>query len=106
MFQKKQIIYSGTQGVCQVDNILHLSASKQDVGILYYVLKSVFDNKKVSYIPVENHQVELRELFTREEALAMKDSKDAQENEQLRRAIAYVLEEELQDGSAEGTTNS
>lgn len=93
MFQKKQIIYSETQGVCVVDNILHLSANKQEAGVPYYVLKSIFDSTKVSYIPVENHQVELRELFTKEEAENLKDTKEAKENENLKRAIAYVLEE-------------
>lgn len=93
MFQKKQVIYSATQGVCVVDQITHLSASKQDVGVPYYVLKSVFDADKVSYIPVENHQVELREIFTKEEALALKDSEEAKKDDNLKRAIAYVLEE-------------
>ena len=103
MFQKKQIIYSEAMGVCTVDNIVHLSANKQDVGVPYYVLKSVFDGSKVSYIPVENHSVALRELFTREEAAALKDSEAAQKDENLKRAIAYVLQEDS-DGTAEKTT--
>ena len=68
MFEKKQIIYSETQGVCRVDNIVSLSAAKGEKGIPYYVLRSVFDTSKVSYIPVEHHQVKLREMFTPEEA--------------------------------------
>ena len=28
MFQKKQMIYSETQGVCRVENIVNLSATK------------------------------------------------------------------------------
>ena len=94
MFQKKQIIYSETMGVCIVDQITHLSASKQEAGVLYYVLKSVFDSEKVSYIPVENHKVELRELFTKEEAMRLKDTEEAKKNENLLKAIKYVLEED------------
>ena len=30
MFEKKQIIYSETQGVCQVENIVSLSASRRE----------------------------------------------------------------------------
>ena len=44
MFEKKQIIYSETQGVCRVDNIVSLSAARGEVGVPYYVLKSVFDD--------------------------------------------------------------
>ena len=52
MFQKKQIIYSETLGVCVVDNIVSLAASKREKAVPYYVLKPVFEDK-VSYIPVD-----------------------------------------------------
>ena len=42
MFQKKQIIYSETLGVCVVDNIVSLAASKREKAVPYYVLKPVF----------------------------------------------------------------
>ena len=51
MFEKKQIIYSETQGVCQVENIVSLSASRRERKIPYYVLRPVFDKSRVSYIP-------------------------------------------------------
>ena len=76
MFEKKQIIYSETQGVCQVENIVSLSASRRERKIPYYVLRPVFDKSRVSYIPVENHQVKLRELFTREEAEALQGTEE------------------------------
>ena len=41
MFQKKQIIYSETLGVCVVDNIVSLAASKREKPVPYYVLKSL-----------------------------------------------------------------
>ena len=49
MFEKKQIIYSETQGVCQVENIVSLSASRRERKIPYYVLRPVFDKSKVIY---------------------------------------------------------
>ena len=59
MFQKKQVIYSESLGACVVDNIVPLSASRTEPAVLYYVLKCLFEDK-VSYIPVEHHQVRLR----------------------------------------------
>ena len=93
MFQKKQKIYSETQGVCIVDSIVQLPAGKQGT-VPYYVLKPVFDATKVSYIPVNNHQVVLRELFTKEEAEEISKQPDFENNELLKTAVAYVLQSE------------
>lgn len=91
MFQKKQKIYSETQGVCIVDNIVQLPAGKGET-LSYYVLKSVFDTAKVSYIPVNNHQVCLRELFTEEEARELLKTPEIEKNELLKAAVDYVLQ--------------
>ena len=77
MFQKKQIIYSETLGVCVVDNIVPLAASKREKAVPYYVLKPVFEDK-VSYIPVEHHRVVLREHY--------------EKDKHLRQAVDYVLD--------------
>ena len=92
MFQKKQIIYSETQGVCVVDNIVQLPAAK-GATLPYYVLKSVFDMTKVSYIPVNNHQVTLREIFTEEEARELQKNSELMKNENLKAAVEYVLQQ-------------
>lgn len=91
MFQKKQIIYSASQGVCQVENIVQLSTGKGAPSMQYYVLKPLFDEEKVSYIPVENHQVQLRELFTLEEAKALVGSESVKKDEKLKQAVEYVI---------------
>ena len=96
MFQKKQEIYSETQGVCIVDNIVQLSATKGAQTIEYYVLKSVFDENKVAYIPVKEHQVVLRELFTAEEARELAGKAETNKNPLLKAAVEYVLEREEQ----------
>lgn len=67
MFQKKDYIFSETMGVCRITDVTKLSAKKGDP-ILYYVMRSVSDKTKVSYIPVENHSVVLRELISETEA--------------------------------------
>lgn len=92
MFQKKQTIYSETQGVCIVDNIVQLPAGKGET-LPYYVLKSVFDASKVAYIPVDNHQVVLRELFTEDEARELLKDPELEKNEKLKAAAEYVLQQ-------------
>ena len=90
MFQKKQKIYSETQGVCIVENIVQLPAGKGQT-LPYYVLKSILD-EKVSYIPVKNHHVVLRELFTEEEAKELLQNPELEKNVQLKAAVDYVLQ--------------
>ncbi len=90
MFQKKQYIYSETLGVCQVENIVQLATANRK-NVPYYVLRSVSDRDKVSYIPVENHQVILRELFTLEEAKELAMQPQTAENELLMEAVNFVL---------------
>lgn len=80
MFEKKDVIFSESLGVCQVHEIAKLSA-KNGEQVLYYGLRSVADKKKVAYIPVEHHSVLLRPLVSYEEALkVMDDYKKQQED--------------------------
>ena len=90
MFEKKDIIYSETLGVCQVAELTKLAA-KNGEQILYYGLRSISDKKKVSYIPVEHHKVLLRPLITKEEALELKENPPEELDELRRGEIEYVL---------------
>ena len=90
MFEKKEIIYSETLGVCKVAEVTKLAAKNGDQ-ILYYGLRSVFDDKKVSYIPVEHHQVQLRTLISYEEAQKISESGRGDLSELQRREVEYVL---------------
>ncbi len=69
LYQKKDIIFSSTMGLCVVSDVTKLSADKNTPPIPYYVLKSYYDKSHVAYIPVEGHEVELREPITEAEAL-------------------------------------
>lgn len=91
MFQKKQIIYSETLGVCQVENIVQLSVSKESPAVAYYVLKPLIGREKVSYIPVEHHQVVLRELFSYKEAEELKNTELYKKDDKIKAAVDYVL---------------
>lgn len=92
MFQKKEIIYSETLGVCIVDDIVKLADNKKDT-YNYYLLRSLFNKAKKAYIPVENHTVQLRRLITVEEARAIQAEDDFKEkSEQIRGEVQYVLD--------------
>ncbi|MGN0495101.1 MAG: CarD-like/TRCF domain protein [Lachnospiraceae bacterium] len=88
MFEKKEVIFSETLGVCRVFEVVKLSA-KNNEQVLYYGLRSLYDEKKVSYIPVENHQVQLRPLISYEEA---KELEDKDVSELRRQEVYYVLQ--------------
>lgn len=97
MFQKKEVIYSETIGVCVVDDIVKLADNKKDT-YNYYLLCSVFDKTKKAYIPVENHTVQLRNLITLQEALTLQDEEDyGEKSELVRREVAYVIEKSVAD---------
>lgn len=93
MFQKKQYIYSEDLGICKVENIVSLSATKGAEAVPYYALKSLY-NEKTAYIPVDNHQTVLREIFTRDEAVALQNQEETNKNPMLKHAIEFVLSEE------------
>ena len=102
MFQKKEVIYSETIGVCVVDDIVKLADNKKDT-YNYYLLRSAFDKSKKAYIPVENHSVHLRNLITLQEALALRDEEDYDEkSEQVKAEAAYVIGKSSEDVKRKG----
>ena len=72
MFQKKDIIYSETLGVCRIDEITKLTQKSGDT-VMYYGLRSMKDGR-TAYIPVENHSVKLRNLIETQAAEEIKNS--------------------------------
>ena len=69
-FQKKDILFSEALGVCKVDELTRFATQTGDM-LLYYGLRSVANHAKVSYIPVDNHRVLLRELISVDQAKAL-----------------------------------
>lgn len=88
MYGKNQVIYSEGIGVCRVSDIVNLSVNKKPP-MQYYLLSSVFDKSKTSYIPVKGHQVVLRELILSKEASDKAKMENLTELE--KREIEYVL---------------
>jgi len=90
MFEKKDIIFSETLGVCQVAELPKLAARNGDQ-VPYYGLRSIYDKSKVSYIPVENHQVHLRELISVEDAEKLLENAPDDLDILLRQEAEYVI---------------
>lgn len=102
MFQKKEVIYSETIGVCIVDDIVKLSDHQKE-SYNYYLLRPVSDKTKKAYIPVENHSVQLRNLITLQEALALRDGEDFDEkSEQVKGEVVYVIGQNAKHDNAGG----
>lgn len=98
MFQKKDYIFNESVGVCVVSDIVKLSTTKGNP-MLYYVLRSVKNKEKVAYIPVEHHQVILRDLIEpdmAEEKLNQKDNMTEQEREE----VEFVLQTNSKAGDS------
>ena len=55
------------------------------------MLKPVYEDK-VSYIQVEHHRVVQSDMFTREEALKLKETEQYKNDKHLRQAVDYVLD--------------
>lgn len=93
MFEKKEYIYSETMGVCKVADIVKLSPNNRfGEPVWYYQLKSAFDKSKVAYIPVENHQVSLRPLLTKEEVEGILAEDMEKLDEKRKGEIRFVLD--------------
>jgi hypothetical protein len=91
LFQKKEIIFSETLGVCTVDDIVKLSDNRRET-YNYYLLRSVYDKTKKAYIPIENHSVQLRNLITKDEAKALLESDDFNDQKDtIKGEVRYVL---------------
>ena len=67
MFQKKDYVYADELGVCRVEEITNLMQKDGNV-LQYYGLRSMMVSTKTAYFPVENHEINIRELITLDEA--------------------------------------
>lgn len=66
-FEKKDYLVSSTFGMCMVENVTKLVVGREQQ-MQYYVLRSLSDKTKKSYIPVEHHETVLRLPMSEEEA--------------------------------------
>lgn len=67
IFEKKDCLVSSTFGMCIVEKVTKLVVGREQQ-MQYYVLRSLSDKTKKSYIPVEHHETVLRLPMAEEEA--------------------------------------
>ena len=68
MYKVGDYIIKATQGLCRVEDILHLDMSGADKNKLYYLLVPVNDHKDKVYMPTERADSKTRKAMTEEEA--------------------------------------
>ncbi len=93
-YSKNEILFSESIGVCRVADILNLSSNKKDY-IRYYLLISLHDSNKSSYIPVNSHHILLRPLITVEEAHNRENAENLSMQE--KQEIEYVLQKDRKE---------
>ena len=74
MFEKGEMVYYGTAGVCKVGDICKSPFDKNDARMYYMLEPSDFSGGTIIYAPAEGGKVMLRALMTAEEARALIDS--------------------------------
>ena len=68
MFEKGEILYYGTAGVCKVSDICRSPFDKNDDRMYYVLEPNDFSEGTIIYAPVENSQVLLRSIMTKQQA--------------------------------------
>ena len=103
MYAKKDMIYSSTMGLVSVKDVTKFSPDRR-TPMMYYVLRSYYDKEKTAYIPVEEHEVELRDLIDSAQAQSELDelskaSLGEPTSDVMKRIgeIAYVLGKNVED---------
>lgn len=67
IFQKKEYVFAEGLGVCKVEEVTTLSA-KNGIPTQYYGLRSQRNKTTTAYFPVEDHEVKITPLISKEEA--------------------------------------
>jgi hypothetical protein len=97
MYQKKEFLFSEALGVCRVEDVVKLTRDKGE-SILYYELRSVENRSKVSYIPVDHHEVVLRDLIDKEKAESIKEDRNFKNLSPLNKyEVEFVLSDEIKE---------
>lgn len=73
VFQKDEYVFYGSGGICKISDIQISPLEGMPADREYYVMQSIHDKNGTMYIPVDNDQVFLRRLLTREAAEELLD---------------------------------
>lgn len=98
MFEKKEYIVSSSFGICMVEKITKLVVGRERQ-MEYYVLQSLKDRNKKSYIPVEQHETILRVPMTEQEAeTLLKNLPIVANDSQVQKNLMYEEARQLLEG--------
>ena len=73
MFKIGTYVVYGNTGVCRIEDITTLDMPGANSERQYYVMSPVRNQGRKDYLPVDNTKVVLREVITKDEALALID---------------------------------
>lgn len=73
MFGKGELIIYGSNGVCEVTDITKVSLKGANKSKLYYVLQPYYQKNGKIFTPVDNEKVIMRQVISKEEAMALID---------------------------------
>lgn len=75
MFKENQLVMYGATGVCRVEKIGRPEFSADGEDQIYYFLKPVYQNGMI-YAPVDNENISIRPIISKEEATRLLDDID------------------------------
>ena len=71
MHEIGEYIVKSSNGICKIEDIVHLNFSGADKKALYYVLIPVNDDKEKIYMPTETENQSVRKIMSSEEAMKL-----------------------------------
>ena len=71
MHEIGEYIVKSSNGICKIEDIVHLNFSGADKKALYYVLIPVNDDKEKIYMPTETENQSVRKIMSSEEAMEL-----------------------------------
>lgn len=93
IYSKKDYVYADTLGVCRVEEVTNLATKDGNV-TQYYGLRCMQHETTTAYFPVEGHEVNIRPLITKEEAVKiteMSDDDKKELDEKLRYEAEFIV---------------
>lgn len=71
MYEIGEYIVKANNGICRIEDIVHLDFSSADKNMLYYVLIPINDEKEKIYMPTNTENISVRKVMTSDEALEL-----------------------------------
>lgn len=71
MFEIGAYVVYGNTGVCRIDDITTLDMPDSNDDRQYYVMSPISNQKRTDYLPIDNTKVVLRDVISKEAAVAL-----------------------------------